>query len=76
MNAECFKAYVETFLVPELKPGDIVILDNLSSHKSKEVKAIIRQAGAQAHLPAALFPRPEPHRNGLFKTQNASQKSS
>jgi transposase len=47
MNAECFKAYVETFLVPELKPGDIVILDNLSSHKSKEVKAIIRQAGAR-----------------------------
>ena len=33
INAVTFEAYVEQFLVPELKPGDIVVMDNLSSHK-------------------------------------------
>jgi transposase len=34
-------------LVPELKPGDIVVMDNLSSHKSTAVRAAIRKAGAR-----------------------------
>ena len=46
MNAEAFLAYVEQILVPSLKPGDIVIMDNLSSHKSPAVEAAIRAAGA------------------------------
>lgn len=47
MNGALFKAYVETFLARELKPGDIVIMDNLSSHKSKDAEAAIRKAGAR-----------------------------
>jgi len=47
MNGECFKAYVAHVLVPELKPGDVVILDNLSSHKSQEAARLIAEAGAQ-----------------------------
>jgi putative transposase len=39
INGERFRAYVEQFLVPTLKPNDIVILDNLGSHKGKAVKA-------------------------------------
>ena len=35
INGERFHAYVEQFLVPTLKPGDVVILDNLGSHKGK-----------------------------------------
>ena len=37
INGERFRAYVEQFLVPTLKPGDAVILDNLGSHKGKGV---------------------------------------
>jgi transposase len=47
MNGECFNAYVAHVLVPELKPGDVVILDNLSSHKSQEAARLIAEAGAQ-----------------------------
>ncbi len=46
INAERFRAYVEQFLVPTLRPGDIVILDNLGSHKSKAVRQAIRAVGA------------------------------
>jgi transposase len=45
-NGELFTAYVKTFLVRELRPGDIVVMDNLQSHKSKEVAAAIAGAGA------------------------------
>ena len=40
-------AYVEQFLVPTLKPGDVVILDNLGSHKGKAVRKAIRDVGAR-----------------------------
>jgi len=46
INAVTFEAYVEQFLVPELKPGDIVVMDNLSSHKRPQVAALIEAAGA------------------------------
>lgn len=46
INGEIFKTYVEKVLVPELKPGDIVLIDNVSSHKAKEVEEIIKNAGA------------------------------
>jgi transposase len=47
INGECFRAYVEQLLVPCLRPGDIVIMDNLGSHKSAELRRIIRAAGAR-----------------------------
>jgi transposase len=47
INGERFLAYVEQFLVPVLKPGDIVIMDNLGSHKGKAVRRAIRKAGAK-----------------------------
>lgn len=47
INGEIFRAYVEQVLVPALKPGDIVIIDNLGSHKGKAVRAAIRAAGAK-----------------------------
>jgi transposase len=46
MNRATFDAYVETQLVPALRPGDVVILDNLSSHKSALAESIIRAKGA------------------------------
>ena len=47
INGEAFQAYVEKVLVPTLKPGDIVIMDNLGSHKGKAVRRAIRAVGAQ-----------------------------
>jgi transposase len=46
INGASFLAYVEQVLVPTLKPGDVVIIDNLGSHKGKAVRAAIRAAGA------------------------------
>lgn len=46
ISGECFRAYVEQQL-PVLKPGDIVIMDNLGSHKSPALRRIIRGAGAR-----------------------------
>jgi transposase len=46
MNRVIFEAYVETQLAPALKPGDVVILDNLSSHKSERAETLIRNRGA------------------------------
>jgi putative transposase len=47
INGERFRAYVEQFLVPTLKPNDIVILDNLGSHKGKAVRNAIKAVGAR-----------------------------
>jgi putative transposase len=47
INAEAFKTYVEKALVPTLQPGDLVIMDNLASHKGKAVRQAIRSAGAK-----------------------------
>ncbi len=52
-NAACFEAYIGECLVPTLKAGDIVIMDNLSCHKGAEVERLIRSAGAEVrYLPA------------------------
>jgi len=47
INRRAFEAYVDQILVPELKPGDIVIMDNLSSHKSPAVRTAIEAVGAE-----------------------------
>jgi transposase len=47
INAERFLIYVEQVLVPSLQPGDIVIMDNLGSHKGKAVRRAIRTVGAR-----------------------------
>jgi transposase len=47
INRETFQAYVDQVLGPELVPGDIVVMDNLSSHKGPAVRAAIEAAGAR-----------------------------
>ena len=44
---ESFKAYVEQVLAPVLRPGDIVVMDNLGSHKGSAIRRTIRAAGAR-----------------------------
>jgi transposase len=47
INGESFLAYIEQVLVPTLASGDVVIIDNLGSHKGKAVRAAIRSVGAR-----------------------------
>ena len=47
INTESFLAWVVQFLVPTLRPGDIVVMDNLSSHKDPAIRQAIRAAGAK-----------------------------
>jgi putative transposase len=47
INGERFRIYVEQVLAPTLAPGDIVVMDNLGSHKGKAVRGAIRKAGAK-----------------------------
>jgi transposase len=47
IDGESFTTYVEKVLLPTLKPGEVVILDNLGSHKGKIVRQLIRSAGAK-----------------------------
>ncbi len=46
IDSPSFLAYVEQVLVPTLRPGDVVVLDNLAAHKQPEVRTAIEQAGA------------------------------
>ena len=63
INGERFQLYVEKVLVPSLKPGDIVIMDNLGSHKGKAVRRAIRSAGARLFF----LPKYSPDLNPIEK---------
>jgi transposase len=47
INGQSFRAYVEQFLVPTLAPGDIVIMDNLGSHRGQVIRRTLRAVGAK-----------------------------
>jgi transposase len=47
INGDSFRAYVEQLLLPTLRPGDIVIVDNLGSHKAKAIRRALRAVGAK-----------------------------
>jgi putative transposase len=53
INGDTFLSYVEQFLVPTLRPGDIVIMDNLGSHKAQAIRRTLKAVGARLlYLPA------------------------
>jgi hypothetical protein len=54
IDSPSFLAYVEQVLVPTLRPGDVVVLDNLAVHKQPEVRAAIEQAGDAPSFSPAL----------------------
>ena len=61
INGASFRAYIEQFLVPTLSPGDVVVMDNLGSHKGKAVRRAIRAAGAKLFF----LPRYSPDLNPI-----------
>jgi transposase len=67
MNGAVFLAYVEQVLVPTLKPGDIVIMDNLPAHKAAGVRQAIERAGATFSLLPPYSPDFNPIENAFSK---------
>jgi len=61
INGVSFRAYVEQFLLPTLSAGDIVVMDNLGSHKGQAVRQLIRSAGAKLFF----LPRYSPDLNPI-----------
>jgi len=75
INGERFLAYVEQFLVPTLWQGDIVIMDNLGSHKGKAVRAAIRKAGAKLFLLPKYSPDLNPIEQAFSKITTLMKKA-
>lgn len=70
INGERFRLYVNDVLVPSLKPGDIVVMDNLGSHKSNAVRQAIRSAGAKLFLLPKYSPDFNPIEQLFAKTKH------
>ena len=70
INGRCFRAWVEQLLVPTLRPGDLVILDNLGSHKGKAVRQAIRNADAHLWFLPAYSPDLNPIEQAFAKIKH------
>lgn len=75
INGLVFTAYVEQILVPTLKPGDIVIMDNLGSHKGPAVRKAIRDAGAKLLFLPPYSPDFNPIEQAFAKAKHLMRKA-
>ncbi len=69
-DTEVFRAYVEQVLVPTLRPGDLVVMDNLRPHKSPETLALITAVGAEVLFLPAYSPDLNPIEKMWSKVKN------
>jgi transposase len=75
INRRAFEAYIAQFLVPELRRGDIVIMDNLSSRKGPAVRAMIEAAGAMLLYLPPYSPDFNPIENAFSKLKAMLRKA-
>jgi len=75
INREAFEAYVGRVLVPELRAGDVVVMDNLSSHKGPSVRAMIEAAGARLLYLPPYSPDFNPIENAFAKLKALLRKA-
>jgi len=75
INGQSFLAYVEQILVPTLRPGDIVIIDNLGSHKGKAVRRALRAVGAKLLFLPAYSPDLNPIEQVFAKLKTLLRKA-
>ena len=75
INSERFHAYVEQVLVPTLKLGDVVVLDNLGSHKGKAVRKAIRDVGPASSSCRNTLPTSTPSSRSLLSSKLCCPKS-
>jgi len=76
INGEFFLLYVKEILVPTLKPGDIVVMDNLGSHKNKTVRRLLRDVGAKLFFLPKYSPDLNPIEQVFSKLKNLLRKAS
>ena len=74
VDAKAFESYVEHLLAPTLKRGQIVVMDNLSVHKSKKVEAIIEGAGAEVLFLPPYSPDYNPIEEAFSKVKGILRK--
>jgi transposase len=74
INGECFLSYVEQILVPSLGPGDIVVMDNLGSHKAQATRRAIEKAGARLVFLPAYSPDLNPIEQTFSKIKSVLRK--
>ena len=67
INRDAFQAYVDQVLVPELAPGDVVVMDNLSSHKGAGVRTAVEAVGATLLYLPPYSPDFNPIENAVAK---------
>jgi transposase len=75
INGEMFRLYVEKVLAPTLQPGDIVILDNLGSHKGEAVRHAIRTTGAKLQFLLPYSPDLNPIEQVFAKLKHSLRKA-
>lgn len=75
INGKAFQAYIETQLLKTLKPGDIVVLDNLGSHKGKAVRKMVRDIGARLVFLPPYSPDLNPIEQLFAKLKHAMRKA-
>jgi transposase len=75
INRNAFETYVAKVLVPELRPGDIVVMDNLSSHKGQRVRQMIEAAGADLRYLPPYSPDFNPIENAFAKLKALLRKA-
>jgi transposase len=75
MNAVAFRAYVEQVLAPTLKPGDIVVMDNLPAHKGVAIRTLIEACGASLLLLPPYSPDFNPIENAYAKFKSSLRKA-
>lgn len=75
INGGTFQAYVDQVLVPELRPGDIVVMDNLGSHKGPAVRGAIETAGAALLYLPPYSPDFNPIENAFAKLKALLRKA-
>ena len=75
INGELFTAYVEQVLAPTLSPGDIVVLDNLSSHKVRGVRELVEARGASLMFLPPYSPDLNPIEQAFAKLKQLVRKA-
>jgi transposase len=75
IDGAAFRAYVDQVLVPELRPGDVVVMDNLGSHKGAGVRAAIEAAGASLLYLPPYSPDLNPIENAFARLKGLLRKA-
>ena len=74
-DVDVFLAYLEQVLCPRLRPGQVVVMDNLSAHKHSRVRALIEQAGAELLYLPPYSPDLNPIEEAFSKIKSLLRKS-